>query len=326
MAKPQFFISSTYYDLKTVRDDISRYLEASGYDTIRHETGGVPYSRHEKLETSCYREIENCDVLVCIIGGRYGASATAGQASITQTELKTAHDLRKQVFIFVDKSVYAEWQFYQSNKAVEGVTYRTVNDRRVFEFIDEVNKLPLGNPLFSFETSSDIVNLLREQLAGLFKRFLNEQVEAEQRRLFEELKGSIATVGELVNFLSEKNTQGNDAIHQILLTDHPIFAALKKLFRVPYRLFFTDLAELNQWLQGARSYRPSEDDWQLHDYIEWSKIEKDKEGNEWRHTLKIKAELFDSNERLKQVSKAAWSENFVDIDKELIDDGDDIPF
>lgn len=302
MARPQVFISSTYYDLKSVRDDIARFLRDVGYESIRHEIGGIPYSRNEKLENSCYKEVENCDVLVCIIGGRYGsASATLG-GSITQNELRSAFEQGKQVFIFVDKSVFAEWQFYQNNKTLDGAKYTSVNDKRVFEFIEEVAQLPTGNPLFPFDTSNEIISILREQLAGLFQRLLSEQTLLQQRRLFEELKSSITTVGELAKFLSDKTSNDQGAIAQVLLTDHPVFAEIKKIMNIKYRIFFSDVSELNQWAAGARSLKPVEEEsWDDKEFREWFKRERDSDGVEFQYLLKVSDDLFDESGRLPPV-------------------------
>lgn len=329
MARPQVFISSTYYDLKSVRDDIARFLRDVGYESIRHEIGGIPYSRHEKLENSCYKEVENCDILVCIIGGRYGTTSTTSSGSITQNELRSAYDQGKQVFIFVDRSVLTEWHFYQNNKRLEDVKYTSVNDKKVFEFIEEINQLPTGNPLFPFDVSSEIVSILREQLAGLFQRLLSEQTLLQQRRLFEELKSSITTVGELAKFLSEKTTQDQDVIAQVLLTDHPIFAALRKAVNNKYRIFFSDLSELDQWAAGARALKPVDEEfWDDIDYREWIKRERDSNGVEFRYLLKIYVGLFDESKRLKPMSKAAWKDEYISYQKDKIqdDDEDNIPF
>lgn len=316
MAKPLFFISSTYYDLKNVRDDIDRFLRDLGYDTIRHEVGAVPYSRNEKLESSCYREIENCDVLVCIIGGRYGSSSSTSSGSVTQNELRTAYEQGKQVFVFVERSVHSEWHFYQNNKHVKDAVYKSVNDKRVFEFIDEISQLPTGNPLFSFDTFNEISSVLREQLAGLFKRFLADQSLLVQKGLFEELKGSITTVGELAKLLSEKATQGQDVISQVLLPDHPVFAAIKKATNTRYRVFFTDLTELNQWALSARSLKPvSENFWDSPSHREWVKRETDAAGREFQYLLKVSVELFDDSGRLQPMSKTSWKEDFVSYEK-----------
>lgn len=329
MARPQVFISSTYYDLKSVRDDIARFLRDVGYESIRHEIGGIPYSRNEKLENSCYKEVENCDVLVCIIGGRYGSASTTSTGSITQNELRSAYEQGKQVFIFVDKSVFSEWHFYQNNKHLDGAKYTSVNDKKVFEFLEEVSQLPIGNPLFPFDTSSEIVSILREQLAGLFQRLMSEQTLLQQRRLFEELKSSITTVGELAKFLSEKATNDQGAIAQLLLTDHPVFAALKKAVNNKYRIFFSDLSELDQWAAGARSLKPVEEEfWDDKEYREWYKVERDSSGTEFQHLLKINTGLFDESGRLKPISKAGWKNEYVSFQKRKVHDDpdDEIPF
>lgn len=330
MAHPQVFISSTYFDLKTVRDDISRFLKELGYDSIRHEVGAIPYSRAEKLETSCYREVENCDILVCIVGGRFGTSATTATGSITQNELRSAYEQGKQVYIFVDRNVYSEWHFYQKNKKVADITYTSVDDKKVFEFLDEVSQLPTGNPLFSFDTSSELISVLKEQLSGLFKRLLAEEAQKEQRRLFEELKASIATVGELAKYLSAKSDQGQDFINGILMADHPIFVTIRKAINNRYRIFFTDLSELDQWVSAARALKPvPESDWDNPEFREWFKREKDKSGVVYLYVLRIRNDLFDTNGRLKPMAHENWSDDFVMYTKEKANsdpDEDDIPF
>lgn len=264
-----------------------------------------------------------------MIGGRFGSSSSTSAGSITQNELRTAHEQGKQVFIFVDKSVHSEWHFYQNNKHLKDVKYSSVNDKRVFEFIDEVSQLPTGNPLFSFDTSNDIIGILREQLAGLFQRFLQEQTLVQQRRLFEELKASITTVGELAKLMTEKTTQGHEVISQVLLTDHPLFAALKKAVSNKYRIFFTDLSELDEWAAGARSLKPVEREfWDDASHREWIKQEKDSNGVQFQHLLKIKADLFDEDGRLKPISKSAWKDDYVSFQKMRVepDIEDEIPF
>ena len=108
MAAPRIFVSSTYYDLKTVRSDIERFIETMGYEPVLNEKGHIPYGNKNKLEEYCYKEVGACDIIVSIIGGRYGSSSAREDASISQMELKTAIDLGRQVYVFVDKSVKSE--------------------------------------------------------------------------------------------------------------------------------------------------------------------------------------------------------------------------
>src|SRR5438105_9519087 len=103
MARPRVFISSTFYDLRHVRDDLERFVKELGYEPVRNETGAIPYAKSEKLETAAYREVELCDVLVSVVGGRYGSDSHDDPGfSISQAELRRALERGIQVFIFVE--------------------------------------------------------------------------------------------------------------------------------------------------------------------------------------------------------------------------------
>jgi len=87
MAKPRVFVSSTYYDLRTVRDDLDRFIREIGYEPVRHERGHISYGREESPEAYAYREIDFCDIVVCVVGGRFGTTSSDGSSSITQNGL-----------------------------------------------------------------------------------------------------------------------------------------------------------------------------------------------------------------------------------------------
>jgi hypothetical protein len=76
MAKPRVFISSTFYDLKQVREDLERFIREIGYEPVRNETGVIPYGKEVSPEKHAYREVELSDIIVSIIGGRFGSEST----------------------------------------------------------------------------------------------------------------------------------------------------------------------------------------------------------------------------------------------------------
>jgi hypothetical protein len=93
MARPKVFISSTFYDLRQIRDDLKRFVRDLGYEPVRHETGAIPYGQELPPEDYAYREVERCDIVVAVIGGRFGsASAHDPTQSISQRELKRSLD------------------------------------------------------------------------------------------------------------------------------------------------------------------------------------------------------------------------------------------
>lgn len=120
MAKPRVFISSTFYDLKQIRIELDKFIESLGYEPVRNEVGDIPYGKDDALQTYCYREVGNVDILVSILGGRYGSKAITEEPtqeySISQMELKTALTEDKQVFVFVEKDVLIEYETYFSKQ------------------------------------------------------------------------------------------------------------------------------------------------------------------------------------------------------------------
>lgn len=118
MARPRIFISSTFYDLRYVREDLERFIKELGYEPVRHETGAITYGKEESPEEYAYREVDLSDVIVSIIGGRFGSTSQQdNDSSISQKELRRALERGIQVFIFIEKNVLSEYSTYQLNKA-----------------------------------------------------------------------------------------------------------------------------------------------------------------------------------------------------------------
>ncbi len=76
MAKPRIFVSSTYYDLKHIRNSLEAFIEGFGYEPVLFESGDIPFRHNAPMDESCYSEISNCNMLVLIIGGRVGSPAS----------------------------------------------------------------------------------------------------------------------------------------------------------------------------------------------------------------------------------------------------------
>jgi Domain of unknown function (DUF4062) len=256
MARPRIFVSSTYYDMRFIRADIERFVREIGFEPVLFERGHVPYGSDDALEDYCYREISGCDILVAIIGGKYGTQSKDQKHSISQRELKVAIELGKQVYVFVERSVHGEYRTYQENKEVKGFKASAVSDIRVYTFLEEVYALPVGNPIEPFELSEDIIRFLRGQWAGLFQRLLQESGRQKEVNIIQGLQNTATTLNRLVTFLTEERTKGDEAIKEIIFSTHPAFAAIKKEARIQYRVLFYTRKELDEVSvrdsQGAR--------------------------------------------------------------------------
>jgi len=249
VAKPRVFISSTFYDLKQVREDLERFIKDLGYESIRNETGNIPYGKEEPLEASAMKELSLCDLFVSIIGGRYGTESKQRDGySISQAEVKTALEKDIPVFIFIDRNVYAEHEVYKLNKGKE-VAYSHANNVKIHQFIEFILALPNNNPVFPFETSAGIIETLRLQWAGLYHRSLQDQKRKRELDVLKQMEGVASTLQNMVNFLKEDKQDKDEALKNILMANHPAFRRVASILEVPFRTYFSNFAELDALLQ-----------------------------------------------------------------------------
>lgn len=202
MARPRVFVSSTYYDLKHIRHSLDIFIEGLGYDTILSEKGNIPYSHDRPLDISCYEEVNNVDIFVLIIGGRYGSEVSSttdpkekkefydNYESITKKEYETALEKDIPVYILIESNVYTEYGTYLKNKNNKDTRYAHVDSINIFHFIDEIVAKKIGNPIETFEKFDQIEQYLKEQWAGLFRDFINKKSEQKQiKTLTDEIEG-----------------------------------------------------------------------------------------------------------------------------------------
>lgn len=321
MAKPRIFLSSTFYDLKQVRTDIDLFIETLGYEPVSNDEGDIPYGKDEALEEYCYKEIKSIDILVSIIGGRFGSESKRNNSSISQIELRTALKENKQIYIFIDKNVLSEYETYLLNKETD-ISFRYVDDKRIYQFIEEIKNLSANNNIKGFETASEITRYLKDQLAGLFQRFLEEQTRAKEVSLIRNLEKTAQTLNKLVNFLSEENKGQNDEINKILMINHPLVEALGAQLEIKYSFYIEGYYDLKELL-NARGYYEIESDpfFDEDDFVSiWIKKLNRKE-----YKLTISDWIFDEEQKLKFVRKSDWDENFVKLNI-TEEEEEDLPF
>ena len=321
MAKPRIFISSTFFDLKQIRSDLDLFIDTMGYESIRNEEGDIPYGKDDALEEYCYKEIKSVDIVISIIGGRFGSESKRNTSSISQIELKTAHKENKQVYIFIEKNVLAEFETYLINKDKD-INFKYVDDVRIYSFIEEIKGLNNNNNIKGFETASEITKYPREQLGGLFQRFLQEQTRIKEVSLIKNLEKTAQTLNKLVTFLSDENKDKNDEINKILMINHPLVEQLRTILKIPYNFYIEGYGDLKELL-SARGYRDSEFN---NDGAEFGFFYFTKKIGRVEYGLSIATEIFDEDLKLKFIKKTDWDESFIDHAEHTEDDDDDLPF
>ena len=193
MATPKAFLSSTYLDLRDVRDSVAAFLTERGFSVTRFERGGIFYDPNLPLDESCYREVRGSNLVVLIIGCRYGSPASSSSTlgkkytSITRKELETAIEEGIPVLVFIRREIDVELRTYLANpkRLRETIKYVSVDDTQVFKLLEQIYQRRRGNPVFNYDTGSDIIATLDSQLAGLVAQALQERRD----------KSKTATVG-----------------------------------------------------------------------------------------------------------------------------------
>ncbi|MGG1658582.1 DUF4062 domain-containing protein [Brevibacillus sp. NRS-1366] len=207
MANLKIFISSTCYDLNIVRSQLRNFIGSFGYDPVMSDYADVLYDPRIHTHTSCIQEVSNCDVLILIIGSRFGGKAipqaiesvdiefvkgksrskeffdNSSNVSITQLEVIKAIESSIPIFTFVDSKVMHDHLVYEKNKEKDFISSldfpsfveKPETAKYVFEFINFLRHRIENNSIVSFNKMDDIESYLRKQWSGLFQRLLYEQ-------------------------------------------------------------------------------------------------------------------------------------------------------
>lgn len=232
MAKPKIFVSSTCYDLSIVRGQLRTFIEDMGYEPIMSDYNDIPYDPRIHTHTSCIEEVTSCDMVLVIMGSRYGGqvvpqalcrvdlesieSASSSvetlkkkeNISITQLEVLKAIEQSIPVFPFIEERVMHDYATYEKNKSksiIESIEFSSIEKpetaKFIFEFINFLRFRSVNNGIASYAKYQDIEDALRRQWAGFFQRLMSEQrsKQTDARRIdalteqFEDLKAAILT-------------------------------------------------------------------------------------------------------------------------------------
>lgn len=225
MAKPKIFVSSTYYDLKHIRDNLERFIISLGYEPILFERGSIPFDPDEPLDESCYKEAKECDIFVLIIGGRYGSPDNIDREkiekgkidkgveeynSITKKEFQAAHEAGIPIYILVDKNVVSEHKTFLVNKELDNIKYAFVDTKNVFLLLDYIHSHHTNNLIHEFSSFSDIELWLKEQWSGLFGQLLKQKREKKVLVTLSDRIAEISEVNETLKTYIEKLLHSSD--------------------------------------------------------------------------------------------------------------------
>lgn len=222
MARPRVFVSSTCFDLGVIRSELRPFIFNMGYEPIMSDYSDILYDPRSHTHDSCIKEVPSCDVLILILGQRFGGTATKSaledfdfealsnasdkaciledtdKLSITQLEVLKAVEHSIPIYAYVDEKVYHDHLVYEKNKhdkeIITRITFPSIQKpetaRYIFEFINFLSHRVQNNSIIPYGRLEDIKSNLVSQWSQLFQRLLSENrvrtIEAKRYRDFSE--------------------------------------------------------------------------------------------------------------------------------------------
>ena len=234
--KLKIFVSSTCYDLSIIRSQLKSFIENMGYDAVLSEYNDIFYDPQDHTHESCVKEVSNADIVILIIGSRFGGRGIPNlqslvdfktlstsqlktkildhqeQLSVTQYEIFKAIESNIPVYCFVEESVWHDHRVYEENKekeeVIKNMKFPSIDNNDtapyIFEFINFMRARIHNNALYSFGKLEDIENCLLKQWSNLFQSLLSQiksKVEASKQmnQITEQLKDMKALIMSSVN-------------------------------------------------------------------------------------------------------------------------------
>lgn len=249
MAVPRVFISSTYYDLKEVRNNIGNFVLNMGYEPVMHEKSRVAYVQDKPLEEDCYHELASCDIAICVIGSKFGSQSSNNDLSITMNEIQTAIKHKKKVYIFIARDMFIENRTYEQNKGSGIFKSAYTDDLRVHDFILDLRNNVKVHVISQFDTTDDIVSTLKSQFAGLFQNLLAREASLSDTKASYDLAQSSDAIKNIIEELKTEKEEFFRRFECSLFACTFTIQVLRKLLGIDkITIFIRDDAGLDEFM------------------------------------------------------------------------------
>jgi Domain of unknown function (DUF4062) len=169
MRQLSVFVSSTCYDLKSLREHIRRDIASWGHDPVLSEYPSFPVSPDLSTVENCKKFVKDrADIFVLIVGGKRGSLDPKTESSVVNSEYREARTAGLDCIVFVDRQVWDLLPIYRNNKGTDFAP--TVDSAAVFDFLEEL--IADTRWIYPFTKTDDILTTLRVQLSTRFQDLL----------------------------------------------------------------------------------------------------------------------------------------------------------
>jgi hypothetical protein len=200
MAEPRIFISSTYKDLKDVREAVAEYVQEFGYIPVTFERDDISYEPNKLLEDSCYEEIKSCSLMILFLKNNFGSFSktfirkSKNIDSVTKNEYYSAKEAGIPIFVFINQSSLDEYNAYVNQGKPTDFKFKILENVHLANFIEDIYHDSAFRFIHTYNNILDIKVKLKKQWAGLFNKYLlnaqkytlrkNDQVYVNSFKLF----------------------------------------------------------------------------------------------------------------------------------------------
>lgn len=163
------FLSSTCYDLKSLREHLRSEIAAWGHDPVLSDYPSFPVFPDLSAVENCKKVVrDRADVFVLVVGGKRGSLDVETECSVVNSEYREARAAGLDCIVFVDRQVWDLRPLFQKNPKADFSP--TVDFPEVFRFIEEIENDTKW--IFQFHRTDDILTILRQQLSIRFRDLL----------------------------------------------------------------------------------------------------------------------------------------------------------
>ena len=195
---PNIFVSSTISDLHYLRDGLRDAIEELCYHPVMSEHGEVGYLNPNTAAESCYRSVRQCQIVVLIVGKRYGSTGDDG-LSVTHREFLGAKDEQVPIITFVEPQVLNYKDVYHADRKAHlwDAFSPMDNPRNTFQLLDAIAASDSFNAIIPFTSVGDAKKKLKLQIAD----FVGDRLSETVRPMGTQLRDVLAEVATVRNLL-----------------------------------------------------------------------------------------------------------------------------
>ncbi len=164
MQVPTVMVSSTFYDLKQHRVDLQLFLQDElGYRPLLSEHPSFPINPDLSTIANCRERVErDADVLVLVVGRRYGSLDDHSAKSVTNLEYLAAREKGIPIYAFLERGISALLPVWRANPGAD--FSKEVDSIELFKFVEVVRSSDRVW-VHEFDHAQEIIEALRVQFA-----------------------------------------------------------------------------------------------------------------------------------------------------------------